>query len=173
MRQTCKKCGIDKPIEDYNKRGGKYGSLYRYTCRMCDNAYRTSWKERNPQYRVDEARKAKDKRERDRLEVLIRGAKSRAKISGYPFDITRDDIYVPDTCPVLNIPLVWGQDERSDHSPSLDKFYPEKGYVKGNVRVISFLANRLKNDASLKDLRAIVGWMEHVEHKGKYREQGM
>lgn len=34
----------------------------------------------------------------------------------------------------------------------MDKIIPEKGYVKGNVRVISALANLMKNNATIEQL---------------------
>jgi len=47
-----------------------------------------------------------------------------------------------------------------DNSPSIDRMIPAKGYVKGNVQIISYRANRLKAHGSLEDLRKIVAWME-------------
>ena len=59
-------------------------------------------------------------------------AKERADTKGLPFDIELSDINVPSVCPVLGIPInIDNKDIRSDNSPSLDKFYPSKGYVKG------------------------------------------
>lgn len=37
---------------------------------------------------------------------------------------------------------------------------PELGYVKGNVRVISYRANALKRDASVQELEAVVLYMK-------------
>jgi hypothetical protein len=48
-------------------------------------------------------------------------------------------------------------------SPSLDRIVPELGYVKGNVRVISDRANRIKRDATLEELRAIVKYVEETK----------
>lgn len=47
-------------------------------------------------------------------------------------------------------------------SPSLDRIKPELGYVKGNIRVISFKANSIKNDASIEELRQILQYMEDI-----------
>jgi hypothetical protein len=88
----------------------------------------------------------------------LMGAKTRAKLKGVPFEILASDILIPDKCPVLGIPLVWG-DRLTNNTPSIDRVIPEKGYVKGNCVVISMKANRLKNNASEDDLRAILKYV--------------
>jgi predicted DNA-binding transcriptional regulator AlpA len=74
------------------------------------------------------------------------------------FSISAQSIKIPRVCPALGIPIVLGE-KRSDNSPSLDRIVPEKGYVLGNVRVISDKANRLKADLTHAQLlqRAITG----------------
>jgi hypothetical protein len=52
--------------------------------------------------------------------------------------------------------LRYNQRKKSPNSPSLDKIIPSKGYIKGNVWVISNRANTLKNDASLQELELLV-----------------
>lgn len=91
---------------------------------------------------------------------MIRQAKARAKKRGLPFDLQLGDLTIPAYCPVLGIPLSVGEGERHDGSPTLDRLVPRLGYVSGNVRVISYRANRIKNDGTLLELRAIVAWME-------------
>lgn len=46
--------------------------------------------------------------------------------------------------------------------PSLDRFIPANGYVIGNIRVISFRANRIKSDATLEEMRRVLSYMEGV-----------
>lgn len=43
---------------------------------------------------------------------------------------------------------------------SLDRVRPEAGYTKGNIRVVSFRANRLKSDATPAELRLVLDYME-------------
>jgi hypothetical protein len=71
-----------------------------------------------------------------------------------------DDISIPDHCPILGIPLFprRGKQGGSDNSPSLDRIEGKFGYVKGNVIVISNRANRLKSDATIKELRDIASF---------------
>jgi hypothetical protein len=89
---------------------------------------------------------------------MVNKARDRAKKLGRPFDITAEDIHVPKVCPVLGIPLFWGDEQKSDNSPSLDCLIPVLGYVRGNIFVISTRANRIKNDATLDELEKITNW---------------
>jgi hypothetical protein len=93
-------------------------------------------------------------------------AKGRASKKHLDFDIDVSDVIIPEFCPVLGIRLETKRNKatRFTTSPSLDRIDSTKGYVKGNVRVISARANCLKNNATveelemvLADLRAITG----------------
>jgi hypothetical protein len=68
---------------------------------------------------------------------------------------------MPTKCPILGIPLVYGAEGmRTDNSASIDKLEPSKGYVEGNVNIISWRANRIKNDGTLEELSKIVAWLQ-------------
>jgi hypothetical protein len=92
--------------------------------------------------------------------LWLSNCKYRAKQKGVPFNLTLEDIEFTDICPILGIPMVMRAGSFHDNSPSIDRIIPAKGYVKGNVRMISYRANRLKAHGSLEDLRKIVAWME-------------
>jgi hypothetical protein len=87
---------------------------------------------------------------------MLARAKSRAKKNNLPFNLELDDIAIPDTCPLLGIKIESNNFRNSPNNPSLDKIIPEKGYIKGNVWVISNRANTLKNDASIQELELLV-----------------
>lgn len=89
--------------------------------------------------------------------VMFYDARKRAARFSLPFDITPEDIQIPLECPVLGIPLRTGG---RDNAPSLDRIKPKEGYVRGNIEVISFRANRLKSDASTEEMRAVLNYME-------------
>lgn len=92
-------------------------------------------------------------------------ARKRAKDQGVAFNLEEHDIIFPSNCPVLGIPIILektnGPRHRTDNTPSLDRIKPLEGYIKGNVHVISWRANRLKNDASLEELEKIVEYMKN------------
>ena len=92
---------------------------------------------------------------------MYRRAKSRAKDGNYPFTITVDDIIIPTTCPVLDIPIyvTEGKSGGFNHSPSLDKIDPEKGYTPDNTMVMSQLANAMKANATPEQLLKFSDWI--------------
>ncbi len=69
------------------------------------------------------------------------------------------DEIAPKKCPVFNKPLVAGIGKHGDMSPSIDKIIPSKGYVKGNIQVISYMANRMKNNANPRELVRFAEWI--------------
>lgn len=84
---------------------------------------------------------------------LWSNAKYRAKRDGIEFNLEMSDVIVPTHCLYLGIILTCKKGERHcDSLMSLDRIDPTRGYVRGNVEVISYKANRMKNDASREEL---------------------
>jgi len=95
-------------------------------------------------------------------------AKKRAKKKNIEFSITSEDIpEIPKICPVLGIPIIVGKGKLTDNSPSIDRINNNKGYTKGNIRIISYRANRLKNDATIEEIRRILEDYEKIQNKIK------
>lgn len=88
-------------------------------------------------------------------------AKKRAEALNLSFDLTTEFIesISPDYCPILNKPLKYGGGQRTNESPALDRIDPKKGYTKGNVQVISLLANLMKSNATREDLINFAKWV--------------
>jgi len=100
-----------------------------------------------------------DKTCSNKLKNMLSGAKSRAKKRNIEFDINLRDLEKAfvDTCPILGIQLNWGSHrKRSENSPSIERIDPSKGYIKDNVTIISWRANRIKKDASMEELLAVL-----------------
>lgn len=96
---------------------------------------------------------------------MFSSARYRSRRKGIPFNIELEDIVVPDRCPVLHIFLDRTPGSPADSTPHLDKIVPDRGYVRGNVQVISGRANRLKSDGKLHELKAIVSYLENSIEK--------
>lgn len=95
--------------------------------------------------------------------VMLIDAKKRAKERSLAFDITADDFVIPEVCPLLGIRLEPGIRYVRPQSPTLDRIISERGYVRGNVWVISHRANTIKQDASLEELKRLVHNLERLE----------
>jgi hypothetical protein len=95
----------------------------------------------------------------DHRKLLLSSAKKRAEIFGMPFDLTVDDVTTPERCPVLGIELVRGTGRATDQSPSIDRLNPNLGYVRGNVAVISWRANRIKNNGTADEHEAVARYI--------------
>jgi len=62
-------------------------------------------------------------------------------------------------CPLLGLELTYencGQKAAPNNYATLDRIDSSKGYVKGNVQILSFRANTIKGDASLEELKLII-----------------
>jgi hypothetical protein len=101
---------------------------------------------------------------------LLALCKARAKKQGIPFNITEDDIRIPSVCPALGIPLVnFTSRGPTDSSATIDRVDPTKGYVRGNIAVISSLANRIKNNANATDILKVGRWLKGLTRRRKIK----
>jgi hypothetical protein len=88
-------------------------------------------------------------------------AKKRSKNKNIPFNIEISDITIPECCPVFGIKfIISGEKGPGDFSPSIDRINPKLGYVKGNIQIISFKANRIKSDANVDDLIKVIEYLK-------------
>lgn len=167
LGRTCTRCDIYKSLDEFHKQNdGQYGRQSR--CKDCRN--HVARVDYSPRYK-DKATKAKRAYHlKDPRRRMVDKAKERAKLKGVPFDLKYTDFEIPEYCPLLGIKLEWntgnpGKKGPGPGSPSLDRIVPSKGYVKGNVWVISTRANTIKNDATPEELLLIAKSL--AAHLGK------
>lgn len=98
--------------------------------------------------------------------------KANAKRKGIEFTLKFDDVMWPTHCPVLGAELDYsirrsnkreGRGSGGHHvnkatTPSFDRIDPTKGYVKGNVIIVSSRANTIKNNATPEELRRVAAF---------------
>jgi hypothetical protein len=92
-----------------------------------------------------------------------KSARQRAAKSGVECSITWSDLETPAFCPVLGVQLDYRREigrKVCSNSPSVDRIDNSRGYVPGNVAVISWRANSLKKDATAAELRAVLAYVE-------------
>jgi hypothetical protein len=160
--KTCSTCGKEQPISNFyttkqNKGTLCLGKIYKaHSCKSCYSidhkkyyyANKGRFSHRIKQYKINHLE-----------QTMWLGARKRAKNKGIPFNIEASDVVVPEYCPVLNMRLVRDNCKMQDNSPTLDRIIPELGYVKGNVMVISWRANKAKGSASAEELQKIIEYI--------------
>lgn len=93
--------------------------------------------------------------------AMVSRAQRRAVSAGLEFNITEDDFEIPAKCPIYGIdlnPVRHGRNQPT--TPSLDRIDNTRGYVKGNVHVISLRANKHKSDASPEEILMLAEWIK-------------
>lgn len=128
----------------------------KFCCSKCRASYgfKNKTEEQKERYKQSSIISFKKRRsERPEAHIYFR-VKTSAKKRGLPFDLELDDIEIPEYCPLLNIKLEYTSSGKAKYNtPSVDRIDSSKGYVKGNVWVISNKANIMKQDVSIEMLK--------------------
>ena len=129
--------------------------LFRSVSQSRYEDFKNRSREQKLQYRTDKPEK-----------VIWLSCRNSAKRKGVDFSLEEQDIVIPKICPYLQIPItnIRGKG-RIFSNPSIDRIDPTKGYVKGNIQIISDLANRMKQDATTEQLIAFAHGVLKVHHE--------
>lgn len=100
---------------------------------------------------------------------ILRNIKFSAKKRNLDFNLKYSDFELPIFCPILGVKLEYGKNTNSPFNASIDRIDNTKGYIRGNIIVISRKANLMKNDASLEDLQIYCTNMEKLINYYKTR----
>ena len=115
---------------------------------------------------ADEKNSEKHRLSRSLEQMLYNSAKQRAKNRGLEFNISVQDITIPDRCPILKMKLnkFWGSSQQNNtdraNVVSLDRIDSLQGYVKGNILVVSYRANILKGNGTADEHRKIGNFLK-------------
>lgn len=92
---------------------------------------------------------------------IIKTIRHRAKKRGQEFTITKEDIVIPEFCPVFGFKMEhnFGKNGGKFNSPSVDRIDNTKGYTPENIQIISRLANAMKSEASPEQLIMFADWI--------------
>ena len=139
--KKCSVCEKELPatLNFFYKKGGNLGKNgeLRPTCKQCtlnkNKIYIVKWKQRQ-------------------THKMYWNAKMRAKKYNLEFNIKESDIIIPEKCPLLEIELYPGEKVVTKHSPTIDRIDTTKGYIKGNIQVVSHKANFIKTNLTLDEL---------------------
>lgn len=100
---------------------------------------------------------------------LYKSCKYRAREKNIPFNLELHDIIVPAICPVLGISIFSGRNGITNNSPNIDRIIPELGYIKGNIIVVSSLANRIKANATPEQILKVALFYKELIKKSNKR----
>jgi hypothetical protein len=146
----CKKCKNEKYKKYYNseKRMAEY-ERNRDTYLQKGKEYREKNKEKCKESSLKWYRKTKVE---NAANYLYKYAKARANKKGLEFTITKEDVVIPEFCPILGCRLVIGGVGNSKYSPSIDRIDSSKGYTPDNIQIVSRLYNSMKWDSTREEL---------------------
>lgn len=129
---------------------------------LLDKTRKTTIERKTTCKKCSAALNEKQRRNRDwkhnARKVLLSSAKQRAKKSNIEFTLAKDDINIPDTCPVFGFPLKREERESWMYAPSIDRIDNTKGYIKENIIIVSRRANILKKDATIEELKKLADY---------------
>lgn len=150
--KRCNKCDTWKSHSDFTVSPRYIGGLL-HKCKECI---------------AKDIRKSKVNNPKLGMLNMLRG---RAKKRGFEFNLTESDIIIPSFCPVLGIPIKFNVGLNSDDSISVDRIDNSKGYISGNIVIISRRANTLKSSASLNELERIYLFYKNLDMVKKMRAE--
>ena len=158
----CTCCGKMLPLDQfYNKASAKERHYKQSRCISCSAEAQRKWRIENPLAKA--------------IQTARIALKTRNVPEGCDLDVDYLKPFDVDICPILGIPMQWntganygkartegvktgGTLWQQDDSKSLDRIHCTKGYLKGNVLIVSWRANKLKANATLEELVKMGEW---------------
>lgn len=177
MFKKCYTCQAEKPYSCFTEANN--------ICKYCRNNYQRDRRRKNNAYvnslnrasyyrNKDSRRRAQKKYESKRKELarsdksihakeLIGQIRARAKILKIPFDLIWCDIKIPETCPILGMPLHRNRTKMGPDSATVGRIIPSKGYVKSNIVVVSLKANLIKSNATWEEIAKVAEFYKEMD----------
>ena len=135
----CKKCNKEKLYKDFSEHKQCKLGIDTSACKLCKKSA------------IDWTKVPIEKRIYHRI-------KARSKTKNIEFNLELEDIVLPKKCPVFKKDFIYSD---TNWTYSIDRIDNSRGYIKGNIQIISNRANRLKGDFSIEELKLIVEFLEN------------
>jgi hypothetical protein len=157
--KICTKCKQEKTIDNFNTdKLEKDG--YRAWCKECCHQYNKTYRRKvNNEY-------TRNYYINNTLRVLIGARICNAKKNNLPYDSQEDllnclqPIYDKGKCEICDRDLISSAGRHQWCSPSIDRIVPKYGYVVGNIAILCWECNKIKNNATPEKLFQIAEWYQ-------------
>ena len=157
--KLCNRCNIKKEKNDFRIIKSGVGGW-----QDDEKLHRRSW------CRNCEIEEFRERYKKNPIPQMKSNAKIRAKAKGVSFNLTNKyikELFPSDRmCPVFKVKMmgIYENKRKSNFSATIDRIIPEKGYVEGNVIVVSDLANRIKTDATLDEIKKVITFYKKISN---------
>ena len=160
MLIRCPHCKRKKRPARFHKSASAWDGVSSY-CKACTKERTQSYRKKHP---IRVARSERAWRQKHPINMMLIQARKSARSRKLKFNLTLAHLktLVVDKCPILGVLLMYGTcvGHASSNAASVDRLDSSKGYVIGNVSIISYRANLIKNDGTAKEHRLIAEFME-------------
>ena len=118
-----------------------------------------------------EVNRARNRYSTNPIPQMLSNSRIRAKRKGILHTINTEYLELiwpkDNRCPVLGnlFEMGYKNGKSKNLSPSLDRIVAKKGYIPGNLAIVSDIVNRLKSDASLEDMEKILKFYTNKNNK--------
>ena len=177
LEKVCFCCKIPKLAKDFPKNSQLVGGLHTWCKQCCSEKHKISeYAKKSGEVRkqrmksdpifADKIKKAKNEnRKKNIVTSLYLSCKSRASKKGLEFNLTKEDILIPEFCPILKVSIKCGTKQDYSYSPSVDRIDNDRGYTKDNIQVISKKANTMKSNGTQEELLLLAEWINKTFKK--------
>ena len=168
-QKICTVCSVPLEIkESGSEKGNCYAYNYNKTMYLCNTCHNKRKKDLTKR-----ARRNKTVGSLQHISDIQKSARQRATKNNIPCNIDRAYIkkIMVDRCPVLGFKFEINRKDKKNKwgtSASIDRIIPDKGYVKGNVIIVSLMANSIKNQATPDQILKVGKF-----YKKLYQEKGI
>lgn len=153
----CNYCKKEKNENEFTKEN-------KSKCKECLRLYKLNRYKNDPHAKKLQLNSVKKYKRRNWIKCQLQCMKARAKKLNIDFDLTEDDIIIPEYCPVSGIKFETEPGKNRENRPSIDRIINTKGYTKDNIVIVSNKVNRIKSNVDLKLLENMYNFYKNLDY---------